>query len=87
MKILIKDKDLEIIKDFGRTAFKDEATLARFSLPEMQIYLILRGLESYLTKNGINPGFELESFKQEDSDPVDDSGLDEMVEEVVEPQP
>ena len=85
-KISIDDKAIWEIKDFAAQCFKNERDLSRFSTKDLQIYLILQGLERFLLKNGQNPGFDLPKPPVHDSFPIDDSGLDQVDEEPVLPQ-
>lgn len=77
-KLLISDKVIWDIKEMAALDWRTERDFARFDTQELQIYLILRGLERVLTKNGQNVPFEMPVKQIEDSLPVDESGLDDM---------
>lgn len=74
----ITDKDIETIKQNSLESFKKRSTFYGLDNKDIQIYCILDGFDAFLTSKGLNPGFELEGVKPEDSDPVDDSGLGEI---------
>lgn len=75
-KIMITDLTITEIKDAARHQFNYELDLNRFKPEEMQIYLILHGLERILVKNGISPGFEMAKLPNYDWLPIDESGLE-----------
>lgn len=77
-KLTISDKTIWEIKDLAQQAFKDERNLSRFDSRELQIYLILHGLERIMNREGVQVTFELPAPKVEDSMPIDESGLGEF---------
>lgn len=74
-KIIIKDQDIGIIKECAQIAFNRRPSFGTLDGKEIQLYCILSGLEMFLTSKGIEVPFSFQGFKQEDSDPVDDSPL------------
>ena len=73
-KLLIKDKDIGIIKDLAARAFRDRPTFNGLDNKEIQIYSILSGFLHYLNGKGIEIPVELQGFIQEDCEPIDISG-------------
>ena len=73
-KVMMTDKMIWEIKDLAQQAFRAEKDFSRFDTHELQIYLILQGLERVLLRNGAAVGFEMPEIKIEDSFPVDESG-------------
>lgn len=74
-KTEIKLDDITRIKQFALNEFHRSSNLSRFETKEMQVYLILQGLTTYLTSKGIEVPFTLEQEKVEDSLPIDEDGL------------
>lgn len=77
-KLNITDKIIWDIKDLAQLDFKTERNFSRFDTKELQIYLILRGLERVLTREGKEVPFEIKIPEIGDCLPVDESGLDVM---------
>lgn len=73
--MVIGKRQISEIKELAQRTFNSDPGLGRFDAKELQIYLILQGLNQFLTKNKIQPGFEVEGFIQEDCLPIDESGL------------
>lgn len=57
-KLDITISDIHRIKDLASSHFKNELFLPQ-SGPELQIFLIIKGLESFLSSKGFEPNFTL----------------------------
>lgn len=77
-KLVITDKIIWDIKEAAAQDWRTERDFSRFDTQELQIYLIIRGLERVLTREGVEVGFEMPIKEVGDSLPVDESGLDNM---------
>jgi hypothetical protein len=77
-KLLISDKVIWDIKDMAAQDWRTEHDFSRFDTQELQIYLILRGLERVLKREGQDVPFEMPVKEVGDSLPIDESGLDNM---------
>lgn len=77
-KLVITDKIIWDIKEMAALDWRTERDFSRFDTAELQIYLILRGLERVLKSKGVEVGFEMPIKEVGDSLPVDESGLDNL---------
>lgn len=68
--VIIKDSDLEAIKDFARQAFKKRPSFGSLSTGEIQAFCIVDGLESFLRSKGVDPGYSVQGFIQGGCEPV-----------------
>lgn len=65
-KIVIHENDLHLIREYGIKRFHEEYELfKKMSNSDMQIYLIIYGLEYFLNTKKITPQFELAMNKKE----------------------
>lgn len=75
--IVIKDKDLCIIKELAQSEFKKRPSFGSLDTQEIQYFCMFSALEGYLRTKGVEVPFSMEGFVQEDSSPVDESGQGE----------
>lgn len=68
-----------MIKEYAKDAFKRRPSFGGLDAGEMQVYCIIQGLSQYLSSKGVETGFDVLGFVQDNSEPIDDSGLDKVV--------
>lgn len=68
--VVINTKNIDIIKDLAIKSFHRRPSFTGYSERDVQWVLMFDALSLYLASKGVAPGFEVESWVQEDSEPV-----------------
>ncbi len=71
-KLTIRDKDLIMLREYSKEAFKRRQTFVGLESDEMQLYCILVGIHSFLHSKGVDPGFTVEGYVEENCEPIED---------------
>lgn len=66
----INAKNIHIVKDLAQKAFNRRPGFPGYTAEEMRWVCMFDGLNAYITSLGINPGFQVQPWQQEDSEPV-----------------